>query len=48
MNTDQLIADAEAAVALPNGHAKAQRLESLAERAKEADDRRLETWSCCG
>ena len=43
VSTEQLLADAQAAYQLPSGHAKAQRFEALAERAKEAEDRKLET-----
>ena len=43
MSAEQLLADAQAAYQLPAGHAKAQRFETLAERAKESDDRNLET-----
>ena len=44
VSAEEIRAEAEAARALPEGHAKAQRFEALASRAKEADDRRLETW----
>ncbi len=42
MSAEQVIADARAAEQLPAGHAKAQRFESLAERARESSDRHLE------
>ncbi|HUN36813.1 MAG TPA: hypothetical protein VMU95_32860 [Trebonia sp.] len=42
MSADEIHAAAQAASALPNGHAKAQQLEALAARAKEAADPRLE------
>jgi tetratricopeptide (TPR) repeat protein len=44
VSAEEIRAEAETARALPEGHAKAQRFEALASRAKEADDRRLETW----
>lgn len=43
MSAEEILAEARAAYQLPAGHAKAQRFEVLAERAREADDRRLET-----
>jgi tetratricopeptide (TPR) repeat protein len=42
VSADEILAEVQAASALPNGHAKAQRLEVLASRAKEAGDPRLE------
>jgi hypothetical protein len=42
VSTEQIEADAREAEQLPAGHVKAQRFESLAERAKEAGDRHLE------
>ena len=42
MSTEQIEADAREAEQLPAGHVKAQRFESLAERAKESGDRHLE------
>jgi tetratricopeptide (TPR) repeat protein len=48
VSAEEIRAAAEAARALPEGHAKAQRFEALAEQAREADDRRLETWVLLG
>jgi tetratricopeptide (TPR) repeat protein len=42
VSAEEILADVRAAYQLPAGHAKAQRFEVLAERAREADDRRLE------
>jgi hypothetical protein len=42
VSTEQIRAEAGAAELLPAGHAKAQRFEALAERAKESGDRHLE------
>ncbi len=42
MSAEEIRAEAEAAYALPEGHAKAQRFEALASRAKEAGDPGLE------
>jgi tetratricopeptide (TPR) repeat protein len=42
VNTEQIRAEAQAAQELPAGHAKAQRFEALAERARESSDRWLE------
>ncbi len=42
MSTEQIRAEASAAELLPAGHAKAQRFEALAERARESGDRHLE------
>jgi tetratricopeptide (TPR) repeat protein len=42
VSAEQIRAEAQAAEELPAGHAKAQRFEALAERARECDDRWLE------
>ena len=42
MSAEEIRAEAEAAFALPEGHAKAQRFEALASRAKDAGDPQLE------
>jgi hypothetical protein len=42
VGAEQILADARAAQRLPAGHAKAQRFEALAERARAASDRHLE------